>query len=177
MQLILISQIRACLIASVFLSPAVFAQTPTAKTQSATKSDQSSRTAKPLGPAKVISTPGLWETTTLGVLDNGASSRSVATRCITAQDVRNPEAILPQHAVVGLTCVNNNVKFSGNKAIWKVSCIGSGQAIDGDGNLTFAAKTQTGSSKLAHGVGGKTVRTEKIISAKLLGPCDIAPSN
>ena len=124
-----------------------------------------------LGPAKIISKPGIWETTILANLDSGAKSESIATRCITPQDLRSPEVLLPVHAVVGLTCTNRDVKFSGNKATWKIACIGNGQAIEGGGNLTFAAQTQTGSAKFAHGVGGKTVKTEQTIKAKFVSAC------
>jgi hypothetical protein len=175
MSIKLVPQICFYAVASVFISGDTVAQTSTTKTP---KVQGLPATAKnivapaALEPAKVISKLGLWQTTTIGVLDTGARSESIATRCITAQDVRSPAVLLPLHAVVGLTCTNRDVKFNGNKATWKVSCIGNGQAIEGDGSFTFAAQSHTGSSKLAHGVGGKTVKTDKTFTAKFMGPCD-----
>jgi hypothetical protein len=125
----------------------------------------------PLGPAKVASKPGQWETKTSTKMDDGGRREGTSLVCISPRDLRSPEVLLPTYSQVGMTCANRDIKFNGNVVTWKVSCAGAGNAIEGSATLTFAETTQKGSGTYAQGVAGKTIKMQQTINAKFLGPC------
>jgi len=125
-----------------------------------------------LGPPKVPSKPGLWQTTIKSALDTGGSGEGQALACVSPKDLRNVESLLPRYAEVGMSCSNTNLKLNGVNATWRVSCTSkTGASVEGTGKLMFSAETQSGTGALIRKAAGKTTNIKQKIDAKLIGAC------
>jgi len=131
------------------------------------------KTVEPkLGPPKVPSKPGLWETTIKSTSDTGSTGEGRALACVSPRDLRNIESLLPRYVEVGMSCSNTNLKLSGANATWQISCTSkTGATVGGTGKLTFAAQNQSGSAALVRKAAGKTTNIKQKIDAKFTGPC------
>ena len=94
-----------------------------------------------------------------------------STQCITPEEAKDPEKLMPQMGRGGRgrgnqNCHVSDYKLEGNKATWSMKCDGD-MAMTGTGEFTYAADTYNGTIKMDTGRGAMTMK----YSGKRLGDC------
>ena len=84
---------------------------------------------------------GRWEVTAQMEMPGMKMPASVTSQCITPEQLKDPANGLP--SAPGGSCTATDYKRDGNKVTWKMACTGQ-MAMTGDGELTFAGDTYTG---------------------------------
>ena len=94
-----------------------------------------------------------------------------STQCITPEEAKDPDKLVPQGRGRGRgrgnqDCKVSDYKLEGNKATWSMKCDGE-QPMTGTGEFLYAADTYTGTIKMDTGRGAMTMK----YSGKRLGDC------
>ena len=116
---------------------------------------------------------GLWEVKTEMQMEGMPMNIPPTTtqQCITPADVNDPSKATPQgrggRGRGGSDCKVSDYKMDGNKATWTMKCEGA-QQMSGNGEITYAADSYTGSMKIESGRGTMTMK----YSGKRLGDCN-----
>jgi hypothetical protein len=114
--------------------------------------------------------PGEWQITTeFEAADMPMKMKPVVTtKCVTKEDVENPERAVPK-GHENSSCKVSDYKVNGNKVTWSMKCESpnGGGPVTGTGEITFAGDTYTGWSKMAMKDHDMTIKW----TAKRLGDC------
>ena len=125
-----------------------------------------------LGAPKVPSKPGLWQTTVNSAMDSGGTREGRAIACVSPNELRNVESMLPRYVEVGMRCANTNLKLNGATATWQIGCTSTtGASIAGVGKLAFSAEIQSGTAALVRKEAGKTTNIKQQIEARFIATC------
>jgi hypothetical protein len=94
-----------------------------------------------------------------------------STQCITPEEAKDPDKLVPQGRGRGRgrgnqDCKVSDYKLEGNKATWSMKCEGE-QPMTGTGEFLYSADTYTGTIKMDTGRGAMTMK----YSGKRLGDC------
>jgi hypothetical protein len=111
---------------------------------------------------------GQWETTVQMQMAAMpvAMPPMTSSRCVTAEDIKDPSRSLPTGPDAKSSCKVSDYKTEGSKVTWKVAC-DSPQKMSGSGELLFAGDTYAGAAKLTMELGEITMK----YSGKRLGDC------
>jgi hypothetical protein len=130
-----------------------------------------------LSPAAVLADiePGNWEFTVnmtargLGALGPKPGA-AVSTRCITAEQARDPAKVLSDVGARG-ECEFANQRDTGSEFTFDVSCKGR-VPLRGSASMRYTAQTIDGNVDLDGEAQGMQFSTRSQISARRLGPCN-----
>jgi Protein of unknown function (DUF3617) len=131
---------------------------------------------KPAKPAAVAEVPamaaGLWEVTLVEQAPNSTNKRTITARtCLSGEDVKLLERVLPQQRDVGMKCQHREVKAQGAVVSWKIACTGKDSTTSGVAQLTLASESYSGQAKLERKTGGKSSKVDQDIAGKRVGDC------
>lgn len=104
--------------------------------------------------------PGLWETTATVQLPGQQMAPTKNTSCMRAEDLKDPNKMMPAGAVCQLMSSNT----SGNRVTWAVQC---GSEMKGTGELTFQSDSYQGTFRTD---GGPVTMTMNY-SGRRVGDC------
>ncbi|MGQ0653735.1 MAG: DUF3617 domain-containing protein [Betaproteobacteria bacterium] len=116
--------------------------------------------------------PGNWELTATTQVPGSDKPMTLAptTRCVTAEDAKDPSRLLGQS---GRACEFSNRRDSGSALSFDVACKGQ-VPMKGSGSVRYGKDTFEGNLDLtAEGVviGGQALVMKSRISGRRLGPC------
>ena len=111
--------------------------------------------------------PGNWEmTVTLSVEGMpGAMAPVTQTRCLTAEEARDPSKL-----VGNAGCEFTNKTDNGSEMTFDVAC-GGQVPMRGKGAVRYSAQNASGTLELAAETGGQKFMTRSQLSARRLGDC------
>lgn len=111
---------------------------------------------------------GRWEVTTQMQMANMPMQLPPmkTTRCVTAEEVKDPASAVPRGAPGDNSCKVSDQKVEGNKISWKMACTGQ-QKMTGSGEIVVNGDTYDGVAKMTMDMGEMTMK----YSAKRLGDC------
>jgi hypothetical protein len=111
---------------------------------------------------------GKWEVTTQMEMPGApvALPAMKQTRCITTEQLEDPNASLPGSPDPGNDCKVSDYQVAGQTVTWKLACTKPNK-VTGDGELTVDGDAYTGTMKLAMDEGAMNMR----YTAKRLGDC------
>ena len=93
------------------------------------------------------------------------------TKCLTADDARDPSRVLGGVSNPGATgCRYTDKSYSGNTFSFAMQCEGS-YGIKASGQVSFTASTMDGTIESTANVAGKPVLTQNKLTARRLGNC------
>lgn len=116
--------------------------------------------------------PGKWQIT-MEMEMTGMPMKmppQVITKCVTAQDVKDPDKAVPKSQKG--TCKVSDYKVEGNKVSWSVKCEGDNPST-GKGEITYAADSYEGWMKISV-MGPNNEKQDMTMKyhGKRLGDCD-----
>jgi Protein of unknown function (DUF3617) len=115
--------------------------------------------------------PGNWEfTVDVGIQGIGSSSGpQVKTRCISAEEARDPAKMLAETRSSG--CEFSNTRDTGSEYTFDVECRGGRVPVKGSGNVRYTPQTMEGQIDLTAEQQNLRIKTRSSVSARRLGPC------
>jgi Protein of unknown function (DUF3617) len=165
---------RIYFLAGLLFPVIIYAQTTpsTSKAVSSAAKKQLTPAEPKLGPAKITSQAGLWETVITTEYSNGSTGKGDMLTCILPKDLRTPEVIIPVYSEVGMNCRNEGFKLSNGTAAWQITCQGAkGSSIKGKGSLVFSPTVYKGSVKIEKITPTANITMQQKINANYVGPC------
>jgi hypothetical protein len=96
-------------------------------------------------------------------------------QCLTPEDVKNPQAIVPQNQGRGRgrgnqQCSVSDYKMSGNKATWSMKCDGD-TSMTGTGEMTYDGDSYIGLMNMNMNMNGQPMAMTMKMAGKRLGDC------
>lgn len=116
--------------------------------------------------------PGKWQTTVETTVEVSGRPQTMpartATHCITAEDAKSPEKLVPQmqQNAHNSGCSMTDVKQDGSTVSWKMTC--EKTQMNGDGKMTFAGDSYDGHFHMKSPQYDVNVK----YTGKYLGACD-----
>lgn len=112
---------------------------------------------------------GIWEITTKMEMPGMpmAVPPQVFRQCYREDNLKDPKNMVPQDK----DCKADSVTISGNTVSWRVRCTIDGEAMAGDGRVTFAGQSYTGKAQLSGKMEGMTMKANINYSGKRIGDC------
>ena len=111
--------------------------------------------------------PGNWEMTVTMSVDGmpGAMAPVTQTRCLTAEDARDPSRL-----VGNAGCEFSNKKDNGSEMSFDVACRGQ-VPMQGKGVVRYSAQNVSGSLELGAESSGQKIMTRSQLTARRIGDC------
>ncbi len=121
--------------------------------------------------------PGLWETT--AVIEMPAVLKKVNTTirsCFTADDIKNPQRLIPVLHEVGMKCEIKEYKLVGDNASFKETCTDKTTTMSGAGSMVMKADSYSYSANLEQKPldaksADKVVKVKETLTGKHIGEC------
>ncbi len=121
--------------------------------------------------------PGLWETT--AVIEMPAVLKKVNTTirsCYTADDIKNPQRLIPVLHEVGMKCEIKDYKLVGETASFKETCTDKATTMSGSGTMAMKADSYAYSANLEQKPldpksADKVVKVKETLTGKHIGDC------
>ena len=116
--------------------------------------------------------PGLWEIVLVEQAPNAIDTRTTTSRiCYSAEDVKQPERVVPPHRDFSVKCQNRDIKSQAAGITWKVACTGADATRSGTGKMTPATDSYTAQVALDVKSKGKTGKLEQTVTGKWVSEC------
>ena len=120
---------------------------------------------------------GLWEV--VAVVEKPAVLQKINTTsryCYSADDVKNPQKLVPFQHEVGMKCEVKEFKLVGETASWKESCADKTASLSGTGSMTMKVDTYTYTAALEQKsldpkAADKPYKVTEKLSGKHIGDC------
>jgi len=112
--------------------------------------------------------PGDWEIKVTTVLPGTPSAEQVLTRCLTAEDSRNPGRLF---GAPGPGCEFLNQRDDGKAYRFDILCRDQNLTVSGSGEMAYAPERIEGGLTVRTVVGAQTLDVRSRIQARRLGPC------
>lgn len=123
--------------------------------------------AAPLAAAAGIES-GDWEIKVATVLPGTPPAEQALTRCLTAEDSRNPGRLF---GAPGPGCEFLNQRDDGKTYRFDILCRDQNLTVSGSGDMSYAPERIEGSLTVRTVVGAQTLDVRSRIAARRLGPC------
>jgi len=119
-------------------------------------------------PAAAEFNPGEWEIKVTTVLPGTPPAEQALTRCLTAEDGRNPGRLF---GAPGPGCEFLNQRDDGKTYRFDILCRDQNLTVSGSGDMTYAPERIEGSLTVRTVVGAQTLDVRSRIAARRLGAC------
>lgn len=113
--------------------------------------------------------PGLWEITTKTEMPGMPVAMPPQTfkHCYRAEDVADSKKTVPMDK----GCKLDELTSTGNSSSWKVNCNMDGQAMTGQGKITYSGQSYTGTSQMSGNMRGMAMKMNVAYSGRRIGEC------
>ena len=122
--------------------------------------------------AEVALQPGLWQETETGSENNQPAKTETSTRCMTAEEAKQPSKAVVFDEVLRQHCKALDYKRSGDEISLRMQCGMQGFAVDVNARFTLNTPQHYGGTLRASlTLGPMTLTADKMIDAKRIGDC------
>jgi len=122
--------------------------------------------------AEITLQPGLWQETETGSENNQPAKTETSTRCMTAEEARQPSKAVVFDEVLRKHCKALDYKRSGDLLTLRMQCGTQGFAVDVNARFTLhSPQHYSGTLHAALELGPMKLTADKMIDARRLGDC------
>ena len=122
--------------------------------------------------AEVALQPGLWQETETGSENNQPAKTETSTRCMTAEEAKQPSKAVVFDEVLRQHCKALDYKRSGDEISLRMQCGTQRFAVDVNARFTLhTPQHYSGTLRASLTLGPMTLTADKMIDAKRIGEC------
>jgi len=122
--------------------------------------------------AEIALQPGLWQETETGSENNQPAKSETSTRCMTAEEAKQPSKAVVFNETLRKHCKALDYKRSGDEISLRMQCGTQGFAVDVNARFTLhSPQHYSGTLHAALELGPMKLTADKMIDARRLGDC------
>jgi Protein of unknown function (DUF3617) len=122
--------------------------------------------------AEIALQPGLWQETETGSENNQPAKTETSTRCMTAEEAKQPSKAVVFDETLRQHCKALDYKRSGDEISLRMQCGTQGFAVDVNARFTLhSPQHYSGTLHAALDLGPMKLTADKMIDARRLGDC------